>query len=138
MPDLCFNIERAEPMRYAQAPMLAFTLMLSNGAALKRIQSVMLQYQVWTEPAGRQYDTQEQALLFDLFGEPDRWDCTVRSLLWTRGTALAPPFSGSGRVDLDVPCTYDFNVAVQKYFYALKEWSRSPAPDVQRNGLLCA
>ena len=119
MPNLRFEVEQAEAIRYAPAPMLAFALKLSNDAAREHIQSVMLQYQVWIEPAGRQYDTQEQGLLLDLFGEPNRWNRTVRSLLWTRGTALVPPFSGSGRVDLDVPCTYDFNIAVAKYFYAL-------------------
>ncbi len=121
MPDLRFDIEQAEPERYAQAPMLAFTLKVSNEAASEQIQSVLLQYQIWIEPAGRQYDADEQSLLLDLFGEPDRWNRTVRSLLWTRGTVLVPPFSGSGRIDLDVPCTYDFNVAVAKYFYALKD-----------------
>ncbi len=121
MPDLRFDIERAEPVQYAQAPMLAFTLKVSNAAPREQIQSVMLQYQVWIEPAGRQYDEQEQSLLLDLFGEPNRWNRTVRSLLWTRGNVLVPPFSDSRHVDLDVPCTYDLNVAVAKYFFALKD-----------------
>jgi Family of unknown function (DUF6084) len=121
MPELRFEIDHAEPLRYALAPMLALTLKLSNQPASEQIQSIMLQYQVWIEPAGRQYDPEAQALLLDLFGEPDRWSRTVRSLLWTRGTVLIPPFAGHGSAQLEVPCTYDMNVAVAKYFHALKE-----------------
>jgi Family of unknown function (DUF6084) len=121
MPELRFEIDHAEPLRYALAPILALTLTLSNQRASEQIQSIMLQYQVWIEPAGRQYDPEAQALLLDLFGEPDRWSRTVRSLLWTRGTVLIPPFAGHGSAQLDVPCTYDLNVAVAKYFHALKE-----------------
>jgi len=121
MPELRFDIDHAEPLRYALSPMLALRLKLSNQPASEQIQSIMLQYQVWIEPAGRQYDHEAQALLLDLFGEPDRWNRTVRSLLWTRGTVLIPPFAGHGIVNLDVPCTYDMNVAVAKYFHALNE-----------------
>ncbi len=121
MPELRFEIDHAEPVRHALAPMLALTVKPSNQPASEQIQSIMLQYQVWIEPAGRQYDHEAQALLHDLFGEPNRWSRTVRSLLWTRGTVLVPPFVGHGSVDLDVPCTYDMNVAVAKYFHALEE-----------------
>lgn len=121
MPDLEFDIVDAAPVQYAQAPMLALRLTLSTVQPRQQIQSVILQYQVWIEPAGRQYDEQEQSLLLDIFGKPERWNRTVRSLLWTRNTILVPPFSDHRTVDLDVPCTYDLNVAVAKYFYALKD-----------------
>jgi hypothetical protein len=32
-----------------------------------------------------------------------------------------PPFTGSTQVELPVPCTYDFNLAATKYFYALEQ-----------------
>lgn len=121
MPDLLFRIDRADPVRFSQTPLLALELTVSNEAVQEEIQSILLQYQVWIEPADRGYDEREQPLLLDLFGEPDRWNRTLRSLLWTRGHVLVPPFTGSRSVNLDVPCTYDFNVAVAKYFYALKD-----------------
>ncbi len=34
---------------------------------------------------------------------------------------MVPPFSGSTVVDLPVPCSFDFNVAATKYFYALED-----------------
>jgi hypothetical protein len=59
--------------------------------------------------------------LRDLFGEPERWSQTVRSLLWTHASVVVPAFRGSTQVDLPVACTFDFNVAATKYFHAVKE-----------------
>ncbi len=120
MPDLDFLVDQAEPVRFAQAPVLALTLRITNAIPEERIQSILLQCQVWIEPKYRTYDGHEQELLRDLFGEADRWDRTVHSLLWTRTSVLVPPFTGSQVVNMDVPCTYDFNVAAAKYFYALE------------------
>jgi hypothetical protein len=41
-------------------------------------------------------------------------------MLWTHTSAVVPAFTGSTVVDLPVPCTYDFNLAAAKYFYALE------------------
>jgi hypothetical protein len=40
--------------------------------------------------------------------------------LWTHTSVVVPPFSGSTTVNLPVPCSYDFNLAASKYFYALE------------------
>jgi hypothetical protein len=42
-------------------------------------------------------------------------------LLWTHASVVAPQFTGSSIVSLQVPCTFDFNVAATKYFYALED-----------------
>jgi hypothetical protein len=55
----------------------------------------------------------------DLFGEPERWSQTLRSLLWTHASVVVPGFDGSTNADLLVPCTFDFNVAATKYFEGL-------------------
>jgi len=68
------------------------------------------------EAARRHYSVGEQRRLTDLFGEPDRWGQTLRSMLWTNTSVVVPPFTGSIVVDLPVPCTFDFNVAATKYF----------------------
>jgi hypothetical protein len=41
-------------------------------------------------------------------------------MLWTHASVVVPPFTDSILVDLPVPCTFDFNVAATKYFYALE------------------
>ena len=59
--------------------------------------------------------------LGDLFGEPERWGQTLKSMLWTHAGVTVPPFKGHTLVDLPVDCTYDFNVAATKYFYGLED-----------------
>ena len=59
--------------------------------------------------------------LRDLFGEPDRWNETLRTMFWTQVGVNIPSFQQSTTVDLHVPCTFDFNVAATKYFYGLED-----------------
>jgi hypothetical protein len=125
MPDLNFQVERAEPQRFAAAPLLLFTLRVTEavavGATPTPIHAVALRCQVRIEPARRRYDVPEQERLLDLFGTPERWGQTLRPMLWTHVSALVPSFTGAGAVDLPVPCSYDFNLAATKYFAALDE-----------------
>ena len=72
-------------------------------------------------PAQRGYASPEQEKLLDLFDTPSRWGQTLRPMLWTHSSVGIGPFTDSILVDLPVPCTYDFNLAVTKYFYALEE-----------------
>jgi hypothetical protein len=80
-----------------------------------------LQCQIQIEAARRRYTAAEQDGLQDLFGTPQRWGDTLRTMLWTHTTIVVPPFDGECAIDLPVPCSYDLNVAVTKYFYALEE-----------------
>jgi hypothetical protein len=80
-----------------------------------------LRAQIQIEVAKRRYTTEEQAGLRDLFGTPDRWGQTLKPLLWTNTSAVAPQFTGETTVDLQVPCTFDFSVATTKYFNSLDD-----------------
>lgn len=123
MPDLNFAIESAEPVPYAAAPTLAFKVQIAQepepDGPMPPIHSVSLRCQIRIEPGRRRYSAGEQEKLVELFGEPHRWGQTVRSMLWTHAAIVVPPFAGQTRVDLPVPCTFDFNVATTKYFDAL-------------------
>ncbi len=121
MPDLDFRINSAEPVAFAAAPILNFKLHLTNAPAEERIHAVVLRCQIRIEPTKRRYEPREEDRLGDLFGPPERWGQTLRSMLWTHASVVVPPFSGSATIDLPVPCTYDFNVASTKYFYALED-----------------
>jgi hypothetical protein len=121
MPDLSFAIESAEPVAYAASPLLALKLKIHNANPREQIQSVMLQAQVQIEAARRRYQPEEQSRLLDLFGEPERWNQTLRTMLWTHANVTVRPFSGDTTADLHVPCTFDFNVASTKYFDALAD-----------------
>jgi hypothetical protein len=124
MPDLNFEVTGAEPVPYAAAPQLVFKLGISEGdedAGPSDIASIALRCQIRIEPARRRYVPEEQERLLDLFGSPDRWGQTLRSLLWTTTGLVVPAFKGRTIADLPVPCSFDFNVAATKYFYALAE-----------------
>ena len=83
------------------------------------IHTVALRAQIQIEATRRKYDANEQERLLDLFGEPDRWGQTLRSMLWTHASVVVPRFAGSVLADIPVPCTFDFNVAATKYFHGV-------------------
>jgi Family of unknown function (DUF6084) len=119
MPDLRLTVESAESVAFAASPLLAFKLRIGSVPADQLIHTIALRAQIQIEVTRRQYDAKEQAKLLDLFGSPDRWGQTLRNLLWTHANVMVPRFSGSTLVDLQVPCTFDFNVAATKYFHGL-------------------
>jgi uncharacterized protein DUF6084 len=125
MPDLNFQVEGVEPQRFAAAPILLFKLRITEAETAGRqptpIHAIALRCQVRIEPARRRYSATERERLLDLFGTPERWGQTLRPMLWTHVSAVVPPFTGAGAVDLPVPCSYDFSLAATKYFDALQE-----------------
>ena len=121
MPELNFQVEEVVAVPFAAVPQLAFKLRITNVVAEEPIHSVALRCQIQIAATRRRYSPQDQERLLDLFGEPDRWSQTLRSMLWTHVSVVVPPFTGNTVIDLPVPCTYDFNVAATKYFYALEQ-----------------
>jgi hypothetical protein len=121
VPDLKFQIESAAPVPFAATPLLAFQLRVDNAPLDEKIHAVALRCQIQIEATRRRYSPEEQARLVDLFGEPDRWGQTLRSMLWTHASVVVPQFTGATVVELPVPCTFDFNVAATKYFHGLAE-----------------
>jgi hypothetical protein len=119
MPELHFKIEGAEAVPNAATPLIALKLRITNFPATETIHAVTLRCQVQIEPAKRRYVPNEQEKLLDLFGTPERWARTVKPLLWMNTSVAVPRFTGELLVDLELPCTFDFNVAATKYFHAL-------------------
>lgn len=119
MPELHFQIEGAEAVAHAAAPLIALKLRITNLPATEAIHTLTLRCQVQIEPAKRRYLPREQEKLLDLFGEPERWSRTVKPLLWMNTTVAVPGFTDNLLVNLELPCTFDFNVATTKYFHAL-------------------
>ena len=122
MPDLSFRVEGAAVVPFAAVPMIAFQLRIKNAHPGETIHTVALRCQIQIETTRRRYAPGEQERLVDLFGHPDRWSQTLRNLLWTHASVVVPAFTGTETfVDLQVPCTFDFNVAATKYFEGLSE-----------------
>ena len=121
MPDLGFQVESVSAVPFAAAPLLALKLNVVNGVKDEVIHSVALRCQIQIEVTRRRYTAADQERLIDLFGEPSRWGQTLRSMLWTHVSSVIPQFTGSTSVELEVPCTFDFNVAATKYFHGLAD-----------------
>jgi len=121
MPDLNFQVERAEVVSNAASPLLALKLRLSTSDPNETIHTVALRCQIQIETTRRKYTPEDQAKLRDLFDDPSRWSQTLKNLLWTHASIVVPSFQGTTVVDLPVPCTFDFNVAATKYFDGLSD-----------------
>ena len=119
MPDLKLTVESVEVAKYAAAPLLVFKVGIGNQPEEEIIHTVALRAQIQIEASHRKYDADEQARLRDLFGEPNRWGQTLRSMLWTHASVVVPRFAGKALADIPVPCTFDFNVAATKYFHGV-------------------
>jgi hypothetical protein len=120
MPDLNFSVEKASAIPYAAAPMLNFALKITDAEG-GAIHAIVLRCQIRIEPTRRRYESGEQGGLSDMFGEPSRWGQTMHTMLWTHASVVVPPFDQNTTVDLPVPCTFDFNLAITKYFDALDQ-----------------
>jgi len=121
MPDLTIAVEKVEVVPSAASPTLAFKLRVTNENPSEVIHTVVLRSQIQIEVTRRRYTPHEQERLRDLFGEPERWGQTLKKLLWTNTSTVAPQFTGATTVDLPVPCTFDFSVATTKYFDGLTD-----------------
>ena len=119
MPELNYQILSATPVPFAAVPLLAFQLELVNQDPSARVHSGILRCQIQIEATRRRYDRDEQARLLDLFGEPERWSTTLKTMLWTHATVAVPQFASRTIIDVPVPCSFDFNVAATKYFDGL-------------------
>ena len=121
MPDLSFLVEGAEAVAFAAAPMIAIKLRVGNTPAQQAIHTVVLRCQVQIDAPWRVYQPREEEGLRDLFGAKERWGQTLKKVLWLNASAMVPGFTGSVLVDLQLPCSYDLNVAAAKYFHAVEK-----------------
>lgn len=121
MPELDFAVVDAESLPFAAAPTLLFKLRIQNAVQGEQIHSIMLRTQIRIEATRRHYDAAAEARLLELFGAPHQWGETLRSVLWTHATVIVPQFSDGIVAELPIACTYDFEVAGAKYFYALED-----------------
>jgi hypothetical protein len=117
IPQLAFAVLDAAPLEHAAAPMLRFAVRVEGPA----VRSVLLDIQIQIAARRRPYDAAVHDRLFELFGPPDAWGTTLRTLPWLRTTVVVPPFEGSTVVDVHAPCSYDLEVAASRYFDALED-----------------
>lgn len=115
---LNFECVGAQANPYAAVPALTLRLRITQGTG-EPVDAMALRCQIRIEPHRRRYSPEEARRLVDLFGETGRWASTLKPVSFSTLSAMVPGFTGSTVVDLDVPCTYDLEVASTKYFNAL-------------------
>jgi Family of unknown function (DUF6084) len=120
MADLVFECigVRADP--YAAVPTLVFRLRVTETGGLA-VNAIALRCQLRIEPQRRAYSDAETPLLTDLFGTTDRWGDTLKPIQFALVAVMVPGFTGTTEIDVPVPCSYDLEVAANKYFASLED-----------------
>jgi hypothetical protein len=120
MAELTFGCTGASAPRYAATPTLAFELCISESTGV-RVHAIALRCQIRIEPHRRRYTATEARRLHDLFGDPSRWADTVKPIQLATVTTMVPAFTALTEIELQVPCTYDLEVASARYLYGLDD-----------------
>ncbi|HEY3727778.1 MAG TPA: DUF6084 family protein [Solirubrobacteraceae bacterium] len=119
-PEPEFAVTGAAHMAFAATPTMLFTATATDPSG-HEIQSIALTAQVMIDPAKRGYDPETRERLAELFGPPASWAPATSGLAWARVATTVPGFTGSTTFAIEVPCTYDLEVAAAKYFYAVQD-----------------
>lgn len=120
IPELHFEVQGASSVDHAAVPTIAFALSIEAPGG-QAIRSLLLDVQIQIAARQRGYTPESQARLLELFGTPERWGTTLRTVPWTRTTVVVPPFTGSTVADVPLACTYDLEVTAARYFAALED-----------------
>ena len=121
MPDLKFEIISSEVKQFAITPTLSFKLQITNATENEEVYAAALKCQVMVEAIKRTYNENAKDKLRELFGEPFRWDETLKSFFWTIINIPVPRFTGKTVVEVTIPCSEDQAMAAGKYFYAVSD-----------------
>ena len=120
MAKLIFDCTGASAAPYTATPTLLFRLNVTEGLG-ERVDAVALRCQIRIEPHKRRYSPDEARRLHDLFGDPSRWADTVKPMQLATVTTMVPTFTAVTEVDVQVPCTYDLEVASARYLQGLDD-----------------
>jgi hypothetical protein len=120
MADLDFVCTGAKPDVSAATPTIALRLNIKETSGA-RVHALVLRCQLRIEPQRRLYDDREAEAVRDLFGDRARWGDSLKPIQLAFINHVVPTFVGEIDVDLALPCSYDFEIAANKYLYALDD-----------------
>jgi hypothetical protein len=120
MADLTFGCTQVRAERYAATPTLTFSLAITESTGV-RVHAIALRCQIRIEPHRRSYSADEARRLNDLFGDTSRWAETVKPIQLATVPTMVPGFTSVTETDLQVPCTYDLEVASARYLQGLDD-----------------
>jgi hypothetical protein len=119
-PQLGFAVEDGGVLDDAAVPTLRFGLRIDNRGG-GPVRSVVLNVQLRIAATRRSYGERDRERLVELFGHPQDWGRTLRSLHWANVSAQVGPFTDTTRVELPVTCTYDLEVSASRYLSGLDD-----------------
>jgi hypothetical protein len=119
-PEPEFQVLGATGRRHAAVPAVDFDVHVTEPGG-RAVYAIALSVQVMIEPARRSYDGETHERLVELFGAPERWATTTRSLVWHQVDVLVPAFTGATTFHVPVPCSFDMEVASTKYLHGLPD-----------------
>ena len=120
MADLVFGCTGASAERYAATPTLSFAVTITESTGVP-VHAIALRCQIRIEPQRRRYSAAEAKRLHDLFGDTSRWADTVKPIQLAIVTTMVPAFSALTEIEVQMPCTYDLEVASARYLQALDD-----------------
>ena len=118
MAEVDFICTGAKPDASAAAPTISLHLKITETTGA-RVHALVLRCQLRIEPQRRLYDDSEAEAVRDLFGERARWGDSLKPIQLAFVNHVVPTFVGEIDIDLALPCSYDFEIAANKYLYAL-------------------
>jgi hypothetical protein len=98
----------------------SFDLEITSRPATESIHSIMLQAQIQIQSAQPQHNTPGRKQPVERVGPPLQSRQTLRNALWAIASTNVGAFTGGTVIRLPVACTFDQNIAVTKYWYALE------------------
>ena len=116
LPEL--EIVSARAVERSAVPTLTFTTRIVDPSGIE-VYTVALTALFTIEPGKRSYDEDSRERLAELFGAPERWAATTGAFRWAQVDVLVPSFTGETELEIQVPCTYDHEIAATKYFGGL-------------------
>jgi hypothetical protein len=116
-PRLSFEVEEGGVLEPSAVPTLRFAVRIDSGGA--DVRSMVLNVQLRIAATQRSYSDRDEDNLAELFGRPEQWKTTLRSLHWTNVPLQVGPFTDITTVELPVTCTYDLEVTAARYMHAL-------------------
>jgi len=102
--ELSFAVVDAHAERYGVSPSIALRVRVSESSGVP-VHAIALRAQVQIEPQRRRYGAAESTDLTELFGGPERYGDTLRSLLWCHAVQNVVAFEGATEFTLARPCS---------------------------------
>ena len=123
-PSFTVDVVDADHDPHALGPTLRLHLAITETTGT-RVHALALRTRIRVEPAARRYRPEQQDRLVELFGDPSRWGRTLQPMQMATVSSLTPAFAGGHTLVLEVPMTFDTELAVTRYFRGVD----GPEPD---------